>query len=119
MVTDVDDWDPNKFQSITDIEHRIYGDRWCSIWAVVDYEDYLWARQYKWALKLLRGGKKGHLYRTGRDDNGRTKILYLHVEIMKRTGVEPPSDAHCAVDHRDGDTMHCKRANLRWAVIEG
>lgn len=29
MVSEADEWDPNNFKSITDIEHRIYGDRWC------------------------------------------------------------------------------------------
>lgn len=83
----------------------------------MDYDDYLWACRYKWAIKWSRGGKKCYLYRTGRDENGKTKSEYLHVEIMKRTGIEPPSPEHTITDHRDGNSLHCRRKNLRWATL--
>lgn len=100
-------------------EHRIYGDNKASIWAVVDAIDYDFAIRHRWnVLRRPRGG----LYMrraVGENANGqrlRTYTVYLHVEIMKRTGIEPPSPEHIIVDHRNGKTLDCRRSNLRWAT---
>lgn len=105
-------------------EFRIYGDDKASIWAVVDEEDYHWLLRYKWCVKESDGrrGKKPKPYlRRAVGVNGggvrlSTYTLYLHVEVMKKTGIVQPCHAHSLVDHLDGDTLNCRRANLRWAT---
>lgn len=42
--------------------------------------------------------------------------IYIHVEIMRRTTILPPAPGFKIVDHRDGDELNCRRANLRWAT---
>lgn len=100
-------------------EHRIYGNNQASIWAVVDAIDYDFLVRNCWSV--LRRPRAGLYLRraVGIWANGqrlRTCTQYLHIEVMKRTGIEPPSDAHTIVDHRNGDTLNCRRLNLRWAT---
>jgi hypothetical protein len=93
-------------------EHRIYGDDNASVWAVVDAEDYAYFSQWRWCpTKACRIARRKTYLR--RQIGNRT--LYLHVEIMQR--VEPaPSPAHIIVDHMNGNSLDCRRANLRWAT---
>jgi hypothetical protein len=100
-------------------EHRIYGDDQLNQWAVVDDHDYSWAVTWRWCINKphpRRNGKKLYLYRNQSNGRRYAPTLYLHVEIMKRTGVEPPSPLHRLVDHRDGNSLNCRRSNLRWAT---
>ena len=103
----------------------MYGDNRASLWAVVDEEDYHWAVKNRWCpnVKKSRGNplKTKTYLRRAIDEwaHGvrlRTETVYLHIEILKRTGILPPSKAHIITDHRDGDTMNCRRSNLRWAT---
>lgn len=114
------DWlDPNNWHPI-DHEFRIYGDDNAQTWAVVDQDDYDWAIRYRWNWARKRNGlymRRGvSLYNAGQ--RAGTKTVYLHIEVMKATGIEPPSPDHLLVDHRDGDTTNCRRRNLRWATYE-
>jgi hypothetical protein len=98
---------------------HIYGDRRCEIAAEVDEIDYAWAIQWLWHHKWSRGGRKVYVCRqvTQRIAGVRfNSTAMLHVEIMKRTGIEPPSPLHTRVDHRNGNSLNCKRENLRWAT---
>jgi hypothetical protein len=110
---------------------RIYGDDRGELCAFVDAIDYQWAVQWIWSPKWSRGGRKFYLRRnvqeqlgpdyecpvTGRRLRNRVqRTLFLHVAIMKRTGIEPPSPEHTMVDHRDSDSLNCRRGNLRWAT---
>lgn len=92
-------------------QHRIYGDNRESVFALIDEEDYHWAVQWSWGPKLSRGGSKIYLYR-----HSRGVSYYLHKEIMKRNEPEPPSPEHTIADHRNGQSLDCRRANLRWAT---
>jgi hypothetical protein len=110
-------FDPNEWQD--QHEHRIYADDTLLVYAIVDAEDYPWACRWKWHINkphFNRHGQKKYLCRSvGWGKNYRPK-LYLHVEIMKRTGITPPTPAHTLVDHLDGDEFNCQRGNLVWAT---
>jgi len=108
-------WDPTTWVEV-DHEHRIYGNDQASIWAIVDEEDYHWFVQWRWTAKVSRGGKKIYLFRPAYAGGARRRSIYLHVEIMKRTGIEPPSAVHGITDHRNGNSLDCRRRNLRWAT---
>lgn len=111
-----DPFDPNNWKPSRH-EFRIYGDDNAQTWAVVDEEDYQWAIQWRWCWKYSRGGKR-YLKRAARLSGGRgtpVSTLFLHIEIMKRTGIEQPA-AHVLVDHRNGDSTDNRRRNLRWAT---
>ena len=43
--------------------------------------------------------------------DGRTKMVYLHREIMGAQEGDP------GIDHRDRNTLNCRRSNLRWATM--
>ena len=116
----LDPFDPNHL--FEEHEHRVYGDEREGCWAVVDEEDYQWAVQWRWNPKREPGGA---LYLRRSIGGGRTKwgrqpvyTLYLHVEIMKLAGTLPPSDKHVLVDHRDGDSLNCRRRNLQWVTYQ-
>ena len=82
---------------------------------LVDQEDYDWFRQWRWHLKASRGGKKWYAYHP-RTPSG---SIYLHVEVMRRTGREPPTADHVVAHHANGDSLDCRRCNLRWATRSG
>lgn len=115
-------WDPNTW-SIPDHEFRIYGDERATTWAVVDEIDYHWAIQWRWNILTMHGGiriPKPYLRRSRGEWQGSLRLrqdtLLLHVEIMKRTGVPPPSPKHRLVDHKNRDSLNCRRVNLHWVT---
>ena len=116
----IDPFNPNTW-IISDHEFRVYGDDNAQTWAIVDEIDYQWAVQWRWHWKKSPCGKL-YLRRTGSEWNNGIRLctftLYLHVEIHKRTGIEPTSPLHNLVDHRDSDSHNCRRNNLRWLTKE-
>jgi len=110
-------------------EFRIYGDDRASMWALVDEIDYQWAVKWRWSSKKSRGGRKIYLRRNVTTSNGsyyceerggvlrdrKQKTLFLHTAIMQRMGDVPPTNKHLMIDHRNGNGLDCRRANLRWA----
>lgn len=126
-----DDWDPNVVLAEAAQPCRIYGDDRGEIFALVDVEDYQWLVQWRWSPKWSRGDRKVYLRRNvqesikdhGKDpDSGvrlRTRVqrtLFLHTAVAQRAGIRPPSDSHVLLDHRNGDGLDCRRANLRWVT---
>lgn len=107
------EFDPNTF---TEPVLRVYGDPRCEVYAIVDREDYAWATQWKWKIKVSRGrSAKQYLCRnSGRGSDSWT--IYLHIEIMKRKQPVPPDFFHTWVDHFDGDSLNCRRYNLEWTT---
>lgn len=123
-----DPFDP-RFLDFSSPERFIYGygdQRYNHIAARVDEEDYAWAIGNSWNPNFKKQRWNGvvkfkvYLRRAVAIWEDRVKIktisIYLHIEIMKRTGIEPPSPFHTLVDHRDGDSLNCRRSNLRWAT---
>lgn len=96
--------------------YRIWLDTAAGIYATVSFEDYAWALQWKWQITWDRHKRKAYATRsTGAKSNGRRK-LYLHKEVLKRTGKLPPTESHTIGDHGDGNSLHCERDNLEWAT---
>lgn len=123
-MLDDDPFDPNNWTWLNEpYEYRIYLDNRADLYTIVDEVDYWWAIRWCWNAKRDPGGA---IY-TRRavstyDDNG-TRIssatLYLHVEILRRSGKRKPTPKHKWGDHKNGDTLNCKRSNLRWVTPSG
>lgn len=110
----VDPMDPRGWGSLDpEPVQRIYLDN-RELHCLVDYEDWLWARDYAW--RATESKTKGKFYAT-RDTtiDGQRVKLFLHKEILKRVSV-PPSARHIIGDHKDGDSLNDTRGNLRWAT---
>lgn len=87
--------------------------------AIVDREDYDHFARWLWSAKPSRGLRKFYAFRSQRPTLGglaRSSSVYLHVEVLRRSGAVPPSFSHTIADHRNGDSLDCQRKNLRWAT---
>lgn len=95
------------------------------VYAIVDPEDYAWARQYRWCHTYGSGEMTEvaeGVFAMARPDGmyarrcvgGQT--IYLHREILTRWKGLPRSNHRRVGDHKDGKTLNCRRANLRWAT---
>lgn len=113
----MDPFDPNTWPTELP-ERRIYGNDWdATFYAVVSEEDYPWAIQWRWNAKRSPCGKLYLRRAVGENADGqrlRTFTAYLHVEVMKRQAPQPTLK-HVA-DHWNGDSLDCRRDNLRWAT---
>ena len=101
-------------------EYRIYLDNNAHNYAIVDEIDYYWAIEWRWNIKRCRRLKEYarraiSTYHEGGERKG-SQTIYLHIEIMKKTGKQPPTVFHIMVDHRNGKSLDCRRHNLRWAT---
>jgi hypothetical protein len=76
-------------------------------WTILDQKDYYRFGNLKWGIE----GKRDKFYAVCniKIEPGRTKEIRLHREIMK-----PP--AGVLVDHRNGNSLDNRRANLRLAT---
>lgn len=90
------------------------------LWALVDVEDYIFFSQWKWSWAATPRGRLYARRSIGgeRNEIGRkaSSSLYLHRAILQRYS-KPPSPAHKIGDHRNGNSLDCRRINLRWATI--
>jgi len=71
--------------------------------AIVDDEDYEELNKYKWQARI--GANTYYAYR-GITKNGKTKILFMHEQIMN-----PPKNMD--TDHIDRNGLNNRRSNLR------
>ncbi len=111
----IDPFDPNAWV-VSDREFRLYGNNQASIWAIVDEEDYHWAIRWTWHAKPSKSKHKFYLRRNTWVTSQRRLTVFLHKEICYRAYGNPPTPAHTITDHRDGDSLNCRRSNLRWVT---
>lgn len=93
-------------------------DRWC-LQALISDEDVEWAAQWKWSYKWAAGAKCnkiGKLYARRGITMPEVKTFWLHREVCWRAYGPPPSKKHTMADHLNGDSLDCRRENLRWAT---
>lgn len=111
----IDPFDPRTLEELP--QHRVvWLDPACGLFCVVDDVDFLWATQWLWHATPNSRGKKYYATRMTRIRGQQIKI-YMHKEILQRTGIVPPSDAHTIGDHQDGQSLHNWRDNLLWATV--
>lgn len=117
-----EDWaDPRAWDIDAPRERVIYlSNTDASLVALLDEVDWEWARQWKWSFvtskKRKNGTEKYYAGRTQRASNGAYHHVYLHKEVVQRACGEPPTTVHTIGDHRNGNSLDCRRENLRWAT---
>ncbi len=76
-------------------------------WTILDQQDYCRLKHFKWVIN--GNGTKFYAARFIKIGPGKAKIMRLHREIMN-----PPEGL--LVDHKNGDSLDNRRANLRLAT---
>lgn len=92
----------------------------------LDYEDWKHFRQWSWKIKRSKRSNKVYFHRALRvksDDprhannskpGWKAISIYLHVAVLERKGTVRPRGKD-VVDHENGDSLDCRRSNLRWS----
>lgn len=94
---------------------RLWLDNRATFAVVLDADDWEYFRQWLWAPKWNSRCKKVYAYRTARRGNNKFSE-YLHVAILRRACIQKPTVHHIIGDHMDGDSLNCRKSNLRWAT---
>src|SRR5688572_15505178 len=69
----------------------------------------------RWKINEPHPGRNGRkLYFVSNAGWRRGAGTFLHVEVMRLAGIEPPSPRHRIVGHIDGDEWNCRLSNLEW-----
>jgi hypothetical protein len=76
-------------------------------WTILDQQDYYRYREFKWFIK--GNGSKLYVLRSFKIGPKKTKMAAMHREIMN-------APKGLFVDHKNGDSLDNRRANLRFAT---
>jgi len=97
---------------------RIYLDKHCDTFCMVDHEDYDFLIRWTWGFTWDRTRTKKYATRmTRRRKEGNKQIkVYMHKVILERSGKKQPTENHHMGDHEDGDSLNNRRANLSYAT---
>lgn len=112
----MDPFDPRTWPC--DVPYRpIWLDVANNLFAVVDVEDYEWALQWQWRPKPNSRGKKFYAVRSYRlgGRGGRNVSVFLHKSILLRSDPIGRTARRKIADHQNGQSLDCRRSNLRWA----
>lgn len=102
---------------MSDDTHQIWLDE--HRYVTVDAIDYEWAKRWKWHATLNSTGRKFYATRmTTVPGTRKQRKVYMHKEILKRSGKKALSVHHTIGDHDDGDSSNNRRGNLFWATIK-
>lgn len=121
-IPGVDDFDPRFFSEYwRGTQTLTLGDSCNAPEVLLDYADYQWATRWLWSWTTSKLGprRKRKIYgrrNTGNGHRGTQEWRWLHKEICERAHGPPPTLFHTIADHIDGDTLNCRRSNLRWAT---
>lgn len=86
------------------------------LFAIVDVDDYAWAMQWLWLPKPNSRGKKFYAYRKQRIGVVSASV-WLHKEVLLRADPAGRTRRRKIGDHKDGESLNCRRRNLHWATI--
>lgn len=80
------------------------------IWCLVDADDYEWLtlKRWNWAWHA----RSPQRFYAKRNVGPARSTVYLHREVMLRVGPPPAPGLH--VDHKNGQSLDNRKANLRW-----
>lgn len=118
----LDDWADPRLLDLDAPGARVLhlSDSDASLVALVDPVDWEWARRYRWGFRVsnprLSGHEKVYAVRTVWQPQGPCFTSYLHKEVVLRALGPAPTPAHTIGDHRNGDSLDCRRDNLSWAT---
>lgn len=98
---------------------RVWLDPNNNLFVIVDQCDLAFAQSYLWTPIASKSGPnrtpKWYARRSGYVP-GRTINIWLHKEILLRAKGPPPSKAATIGDHLNGNSLDCRRCNLRWST---